>query len=536
MKSYKNKENQLVKGSKQLFSSAVSVASGTLLSRFLGFLRDIILASQFDKTVTDAFVAAFRLPNLFRRIFGEGSLSSSFIPMYVDAEKRDRDKNSVRGELKGAMFSFLLIVSSVLSVLGFIFMEDLLPLLLSGEQYQKVAGKMVFTIWLARIMFFYLFLVTNYAFLMAVAQVHKHFFIPALAPALFNLVFIIFMFFPATWFSEIGLNLAYGVIIGGVFQFLLVFALLVKIKQLPKPNLNFGTWGFGKTLRNMVPGMIGMGIVQIMSVINLYYLSRLEEGSISYIYYADRILELPQSLIAISLGVALLPTLSKLWSQQEPLKMIQTLSDNFNLLLFLILPSAVGMFILADPIVKVIFMNGKFNLIDAQQTADVVRIYSVLLIAASSTKIIINGFYAIKNTWIPAVTTIVSIGVHLVMAPILMEVYGLEGLVYSMTLAAIINLILCLVFFFFVIGSLNYSQILILGFKHFCSALVMGIVVYWFFGWTRPLQTQPIGLALLLAASVILGIFTYFFLCSRWKSAQANYILSIGLKKLQKRS
>lgn len=450
---------------------------GTMSSRILGLVRDMVLAALFSTTFKDAFVVAFRLPNLFRRLFGEGSLNVSFIPVYV--EKKSLNPGSEQ-QLSSAIFSLLILVTSTLSLLGVLFMPQIMSVVLAGEGFQSVEGKLDMTIVLGRIMFSYLFLVTTYAFFMAIANAHKKFLIPALAPAVFNLVFIIFALLPNEWGRVEGEVAAWGVLFGGLAQVLMVGIQLFKMGKIPYWTLKFKVPGVSLVLKNMLPGLLGLGVLQIMSVVNIYFASRLDEGAHSFIYFADRILELPQSLIAISLGAALLPSLSEYWSNGEKQKMRDFGQYSLRLLLFLALPSAVGMFILAEPIVNLLYGRGEFSLQDVQTTAEIVRLYSFLLVASSFVKVLIPSFYAIKNTLTPAIASVICLMLHLVLAHFLTNLMGLNGLVLATVISGFNNMFLLLLFYFKHIGPFIFKPM----FKSLVKIIVplIGLGFMSFFG------------------------------------------------------
>lgn len=430
---------------------------GTLSSRILGMVRDMALAALFSRTATDAYLVAFRLPNMFRRLLGEGALSVSFIPVYIDqlvpkegeSEEETRDRAN---KLASGVFSLLLWVVSIVTVLGVLFMEPLIEFLVSGKGYAAIPGKIETTIVLGRWMFGYLFLVTQYAYFMGILNAHKRFLLPAIAPAFFNLVFIAFTFLPKSWGSVEGQTLAYGVLVGGFVQMAFVFFPLWKMGYLPRFRWRWKVGGVGLILKNMVPGLLGMGVLQLMGLLNLNFASRLPEGSHTYIYFADRILEFPQSILAISLGAALLPTLSQYWSEGKVDELLKVGQKHIRILLFLALPSAVGMYVLALPIVEVLFVRGEFDHKDAVLTAQVIQVYSLLLIFSGVHRVLVPNFYAIKNTWLPAVTTTIGLACHAVLAPLLMGDWGLQGLVFSMVISSMINLLILLMAYRKMIG------------------------------------------------------------------------------------
>jgi putative peptidoglycan lipid II flippase len=467
-----------------ILKSAAAMSMGTFLSRILGMVRDMVIAAYFTLTVKDAFVVAFRLPNLFRRLLGEGSLAASFIPIFVEylALNKGMDPenpNTVNRarELANAVFTLLLIITGVLTALGLIFMRPIMELLVSGDGYQSVEGKLEITVQLARIMFGFVFLVTLYAFLMSILNVYKKFFVPAVAPAIFNLVCIIFSVLPP--FEFVGDQLAWGVLAGGVAQLLIVVYPLVKMKEMPSLTWHLGSRGVRVFFKNLLPSILGMSVLQLMTLFNTNFASRLPEGSHSYIYFADRLLEFPLSLLSVSLGVALLPTLSELFARGEKQKMIELSQKQIRFLLFLSLPCTVGFFLLAEPIVKVIYGYGAFSANDVQQTADVLRIYSFLLIFTGVHRITVPNFYAIKNTWLPAVTSVLSLAIHLFVADWAVEHYGLQGLVGSTTFAGLLNLLMLLAAYKYYFGAIGYGSIFKSVIHLVPSLAVMGAAAFY---------------------------------------------------------
>ncbi len=513
------------------------MAAGTMSSRVLGMVRDILLAALFSRTVTDAFVVAFRLPNTFRRLLGEGSLSVAFIPVFV--EQLHQDPARAR-QLSQAIFALLLTVTSVLTVAGVVFMEPLLQLLVGGQEFMSVPGKFEQTVFLARIMFAYLFLVSTYAYFMAIANALGHFLIPALGPALFNLTFIIFALLPQSWSRLPGEWLAWGVTVGGLAQAALVAWLLKSLGFFPRWTWNWQVPGVALVLRNMIPGILGLGVHQLMALVNLNFASRLPEGSHSYIYWADRLLELPQSLIAISLGAALLPTLSQLWAEGKREEMLQTSSRYLRLLLFLALPSAVGLWLLALPMVQVLFVRGSFGLEDALATAQVVQIYALLLIVSSVGKVVVPGFYALKNTWLPAVVAAVSLVVHIVLASYLVASHGLQGLALSTALAGVVNMSLLLVFYRRMIGALHGAALLRALGPMLGALLLMAVVVHWGYqtleaellGWVL---WENLARGLALGLVIPLGAVVYIGSCRLMGSPEALEVFNLLRQRLKRR-
>ena len=402
-------------------------------------------------------------------------------------------------------------------------------LLVSGKGYHAIPGKFENTVRLGRIMFSYLFLVTTYAYFMAILNAHKQFFVPAMAPAAFNVCFIVFALMPSVWSRFPGEMLAWGVIAGGGIQILAVVFPLWKQKILPHLTWRWKIPGLKRVLVNMVPGIIGSGVLQFLSLVNINFASRLAEDSHTYIYLSDRILELPQSLIAISLGAALLPTLSEYWSAGMRDKMLTVGQRHMRTLMFLSIPSAVGMFILARPIVEVLYMRGKFHADDVIKTAMVVRFYAFLLTANSLSKVIIPNFYAIKNTWLPAMTSATSILCHIVIANLVIGTYGLKGLVASMTFAGILNLILVLTFYLILIGPIGLKENGKFLLKLAVPLATMAIFANFFHpaisSQLHTLMAAKFARVISLFTTIILSVVIYFLVSGKMKLQPAEAVL-----------
>lgn len=474
---------------KKVVIYALSMALGTFSSRVLGLVRDMAFAALFSRTITDAWTAAFRLPNLFRRLLGEGSLSVSFIPVFVEAHldsSKESGKNSKNEQLGHAserarnlvngFYTLLLLVLTVLTTAGILGAEGVLKLILDPA-YVSDPARFEVTVRMAKIMFGFIFLMSQYAFFMGILNALGHYAWAAMAPVFFNIAMIVSTLMPQDWFPYAGDGLAWGVLAGGFLQMIVLIPQLQKKGYLPRLSRDLFNKDVLHVLRNMAPGLLGTGLLQIATIVNLRFASQLGEGPISYIYWADRLLELPLSLVAVSLGTALLPTLAKMWSQGSPEKMLGTSNYYLRLNLFVALPAAVGLMTLAEPIVEVLFKRGRFLDADVAATAMVVRIYGVILISASSVRVLVPVFYAIKNTWWPTVVSATALVAHIIAAPWMMDKWGLKGLVASSFFSQSVNLGMLAFAVPYFIGPYGWAKLFMSSFKFSISALAMGVVV-----------------------------------------------------------
>lgn len=521
---------------KNVVIHALSMALGTLSSRVLGLVRDMAFAALFPRAVTDAWTAAFRLPNLFRRLLGEGSLSISFIPVFVEARLDDEQQGQHRAaSLVNGFYTCLLLVLTCLTAGGIIGAESVLRTLLDPA-YVANTAQFDLTVRMAKIMFGFIFLMSHYAYFMGILNALGEYSLPAMAPVFFNIAMIVSTLMPATWFSSPGDGLAWGVLVGGVWQAGVLLPALIKRGYLPRISWNWRHPGVHRVLRSMAPGLLGTGLLQITTIINLRFASRLGEGAISYIYWADRLLELPLSLVAVSLGTALLPTLSKMWSENQRDKLLETAQHYLRLNLFVCLPAAAGLFFLAGPIVEVLFKRGRFTEADGAATAMVVSIYAFILIASSSVRVIVPVYYAMKNTWWPAMVGGLCLGVHVVVAPPLMSRWGLPGLVSSSFISAILNFLLLAVPIRRWVGSFGWTTVGFSALRNLVASFLMGVIVSLVNQSLRPyLGVGEWGRLLNLLISIAVGLVFFVVMAQILKSEEMETTFRTIKDKIQRK-
>ncbi len=455
-------------------AAAFVFALGTFSSRILGLIRDRMTAQYFSPEVRDAFIVAFRLPNMFRRLLGEGALSVSMIPVLVElltkkasAAEGDQQHHEAAKRLVGSIFTLLLGITTTLSLLAVVFMDDIIRLLVSGEGYMSVPGKYELTVNLARVMFSFLILITMYAFFMAILNSLRRFALAAIAPTMFNIA----MIGAALWRDVAAPEkvLAWSVIIGGFLQMAILIPSIVKAGYWPKLSFVWkidGKWvpfwkvpEVQRVFRTIAPSLFGLSIVQFSSMISVYFASHLAQGSHFYLYCADRVLELPLSIFAVSVGSAILPTLSAQWARGDRESMTSTLSHSLRLIMFVALPSAIGMFMLAQPITEVLFLGKEFKYRDALATAEVIQVYSIGLLFTATTRILVQGFYSMGNTWYPALVGVMTLIVHLIFTWAGTKTFGLKGLAAASIFSSFVNLTMLAVAYGRWVGPLGWPNI-----------------------------------------------------------------------------
>ena len=477
---------------------------GTLLSRILGFLRDLCIAAFFSKTETDIFFVAFRFPNFFRRLFGEGSFSASVTPALTESLQTDEGGNRTR-ELYSCLFTLLFCVICFLTLLGLVFMEDIMELFFSNTAYSQVENKLEKTVIVGRLVFVYLFFVSLYSYFMSVAQVFGKFFIPALAPAFFNVSLIIFVFTPKSWWPFPAFSLGCAVILGGILQLIPVLYEMHKLNFIPRFVFDFKSQAVMEVGKRFLPGVLGLSGLSLIGLINVYFAGWLEEGTHSYIYYGDRLLEFPRSLIAVSVGTALVPELTRLYSLERISDLKNTVSHYLDFSLFLVLPCALVFLFLSQPIVELLFGRGEFDSQSISKTSMVLQLYSVVLIFSSMSRIFSSGFFALNKNWHIVICTLVFVCFHALCARFLTPVYGLRGLVGATALSSVFYFLCLTGFLSYLVKGLNFKSTGLMLLKSLPGLILLGLCLisypYLFFSFSFFLSSS---LSLLFALLFVL--------------------------------
>ena len=451
-KDFLQKENSSILVSLQ----AGLMSLGTFLSRILGFFRDLLIANFFSKTETDIFFVAFRLPNFFRRLLGEGAFSASVTPALTEyLEKKGKQETK---KLHSALFSLLFCLTLVLTLLGLLFMESIMNFLFEGSAYASIEGKLEKTIIAGRLVFTYLFFVSLYSYFMSVAQVFGRFFLPALAPAFFNLSLIIFAWTPQDWWPFPSLSLAWAVIAGGLLQLFPVLFELFRLKLLPQFYFSRHS-ELLKIGKRFLPGMLGLAGLSLIGLINVYFAGQLEEGANSYIYYGDRLMEFPRALIAVSIGTALIPELTRHYAVNSLTDLKKTAGYYLSFLLFLTLPCAVIFFFQSETIVQILFGRGEFDRISVMQTAMVLKIYTVVLVFSSLSRVLSSCFFAVNKNWFMVIGSVLFVAFHFILAWFLTPLYGLKGLVGATAVSSMVYFLVLIICLFYLIGRINLKAL-----------------------------------------------------------------------------
>lgn len=419
-----------------LLRALATVSSMTLLSRILGFVRDAVIAHTFKTGMaTDAFFVAFRLPNLLRRLFAEGAFSQAFVPIL--AEYKNTRGQDAAHLLISRVATVLALVVFVISLLGILAAP--LIIYLSAPGFSGEPDKFALTVTLTRITFPYILFMSLVALAGGVLNTWSRFAIPAFTPVLLNLSFIGMALFAAPYFDPPVLALAWAVFIGGVLQLLLQLRPLKKLGLLPKFDLNWSDAGVRRIVKLMLPAMLGVSVAQISLLINTIFASFLASGSISWLYFADRLMEFPAGLLGAALGTILLPSLSKLHATEQHEAFSATLDWGLRLTLMLTLPAALALALLATPLIATLFHHGQFTVHDVEQTRLALLAYSIGLVGLIAVKILAPGFYARQDIRTPVRFAIITLTATQLMNLAFIIPLQHAGLALSIGLAALLN-------------------------------------------------------------------------------------------------
>jgi putative peptidoglycan lipid II flippase len=423
-----------------LLRALATVSGMTLLSRILGFVRDFVIARAFGAGLaTDAFFVAFKLPNLLRRMFAEGAFSQAFVPILGEYKnKRSVDDTRTLVDHVASLLSMALFAITAIGIAA-------APLLVwvSAPGFSADADKFELTVTLTRITFPYIFFMSLVALSGGLLNSCSRFALPAFTPVLLNISFIAMALFAAPYFDPPVLALAWAVFIGGLLQMAIQIPALKKIAMLPRPTLNWrAAWadpGVRRIATLMGPALIGVSVSQVSLLINTIFASFLATGSVSWLYYADRLMEFPSGMLGAALGTILLPSLSRYHASGDHLEYSKLLDWGLRLTLLLAAPAAVGLAILAIPLIATLFFHGAFAAEDVFRTREALVAYTVGLTGLILVKVLAPGFYARQNVKTPVRIALISLAATQLMNLSFIGWIGHAGLALSIGLAACLN-------------------------------------------------------------------------------------------------
>ena len=432
-----NKDNN----NPSFLGSLSKVGGWTGISRIFGLIRDISTTSLLGASVFhDIFVITLKIPNVFRRFFAEGAFNQAFIPIYSDYQKNKNEGqtrdflNSLAGFLITFLFFFTIIVLIFAPIFIFIFAP--------GFYFDPI--KKDLSVEVLRIMFPYLALISLVAFAGGIQNSHARFSLPAFTPIVFNLCLIIAALLIAPKYNMPIFVLAWGVLLAGFLQLLIQFFPLLTLNRLPRPTLNFKNSGLKKFSVLILPAIFAGGIIQINLLVDTIFASLLETGSPTWLYVSDRLIQFPMGIFAIAIGTVLLPTLSKIDLKKNKQDFIDSLQRAQRFVLFIGLPSLIGLFFCAEDLISTIFLRGEFKIIDVNKSSYSLMAFSLGLPFFMLMKVLTPAFFARKDTKTPMYVALLSLFSNAILNYVLAFVldYGHVGIAIGSSIAALISVLI----------------------------------------------------------------------------------------------
>ncbi|MBV5318422.1 MAG: murein biosynthesis integral membrane protein MurJ [Desulfobulbaceae bacterium] len=495
--------------------SAGAVSIAVMCSRVLGLIREQVFAGLFGAGYAyDAFVVAFRIPNLLRDLFAEGALSAAFVTVFSEYTTKRGPEDTWR--LASNVLLFFAIVISVLTLVGIYLANPLVNLL--APDFQLTPGKSELTVKLTQIMFPFLLFVSLGAVVMGILNTKGKFFVPAMSSAFFNLGSIVGGLSLAWLFPRFGqpaiAGMAWGTLMGGALQLLMQLPTLRQVGFRFRWTCNPADPGLRRILLLMLPATIGLSATQINIFVNTNFAAGCVEGSVSWLNYAFRLVQLPIGVFGVALSIAIMPILARQAAQKDIDSLKQTFTSSLVLVFSLAVPATAGLILLAEPIIRLIFERGAFTALDTLQTAQALTYYAVGLFAYSAIKVMVPVFYAIGNTRFPVIGSFLGVGANILTITLVIDSLQHRGIALSTSCAMILN--------FFFLGTVLYRKLagfplgyLLRGVLKILTATVaMSGALWGLQGWLGawlggPVWWQVAGLAVLIGVGVgiyVLGL------------------------------
>jgi putative peptidoglycan lipid II flippase len=447
------------------------VIIATIFCRVLGLGREIVISNRFGAGIeTDAFFIAFMIPNLLRSFLGEGALNSAFIPIF--AEHLTNHNRKKAEYFANNVLNILILILIIVVFLGIWAAPLLINIIAIG--FKSNIYKYELAVNLTRIMFPYIGFVAVAALFMGILNSYDHFLTPALAPAMLNISVIIFAI---TLSYKYGIySIALGVILGGICQALVQTPILIRKKLKYRFTVDFNDPGVKKLLKLLLPVMIGLAITQINVVVDRTIASTLIDGSISALYYSNRLVQFPLGAFGIAISIAIFPTLAKYTAKNNIPEFKNSLMFGLKMLIFITIPSAVGLIVLKDSLIRLIYEHGIFSRAATNMTASALLYYSIGLFAYACVRLITMSFYALKDTKTPVKIGIYIVFINIALDLILIRYLAHSGLALATSVAAILNMIILLKVLQNKIGDIGLKSQASFLIKIILSSIFLGII------------------------------------------------------------
>ncbi|MDL1871066.1 murein biosynthesis integral membrane protein MurJ [Deltaproteobacteria bacterium PRO3] len=515
----------------KMVGPAGMVGAMTLLSRIFGLARDSAIAYILGtRAAADAFYVAFRIPNLLRRLLAEGNLTMSFVPVFTESYRRSKQEAK---EIVDVTFTLLTLLLSVVTLAGVLGAGVFVRVTALG--FEADPEKFALTVLLTKITFPYIFLVSLGALAMGILNSRKRFLTPAFAPVLLNIGIIMGAWLLSGRFADPAVGIAWGVILGGFFQLLIQVPPLIREGLFPKISFHWRHPGVRKIGRLMLPSIYGSAVYQINLLAITFMASYLPTGSVSYLWYADRVIEFPLGIFAVSLATVVLPLLSEHAAEKDFVRMKQAMRKALATVWLVNIPAAVGLAVLAKPIIAVLFFRGGFNEESTRLTAETLQCFAVGLPFVSATRITSSAFYAVQDARKPVRAANLAVLVNIAAGFALLWPLQHRGLALGVGIGSIANFAMLLYDYRKSVGPLGLrslaGSILKMAGASGLMALVLFVAMrYW--DWTfAPMLPR----SLYLIAMIALGSGVYFLAVTLLKVEGSEVLLGAIRRRLRRR-
>jgi putative peptidoglycan lipid II flippase len=519
----------------QIARSAGSVSVAIFASRILGLIREQVLAGLFGAGYfIDAYVVAFRIPNLLRDLFAEGALSSAFVTVFTDYDQKKGPKETWK--LANNVLTTLFVIVGTLTLLGIFFAGDIITLM--APDFSRIPGKIALTRDMTVIMFPFFILVSLAAAVMGMLNTKGYFFIPAMSSAFFNLGSIVSGVILAFVFPRFGqpaiVGMAVGTLIGGFLQLAIQLPSLYKVGFHLMPVFSFRDEGLRRVVKLMIPAIIGLSATQINIFINTYFAASCEQGSVSWLNYAFRLMQFPIGVFGVAISIATLPVISRHASNKDLNQLKGAYLSSLVMAFALTIPASCGLVILAKPIIKLIFEHGRFTGYDTLRTAEALSFYAIGLFAYASVKIAVPVFYVLNDTKYPVIASFMAVVVNILVVTLTIGHFQHKAIAFSTSITMIMNFIfLSLILYRKVEGyALGYL------FKSLAKVLMasaaMGLIVYYVHGWLESIWGHGLRPELFsLSITIAFAGFTYLFLLYALRLKEWRFLAEKFIKRIR---
>ncbi len=514
---------------RNITKAAGLMSIATFISRILGYAKDMILAVFFGATgLSDTFFVAFRIPNLLRELFAEGSMSSAVIPVLTEHQTKYGDEEAKR--LVRIIFTSITIFVGLICVLGIIFAPAIVTAIAPG--FLNMPDKFSLTVLLTRLMFPFLLFISFAAIVMGALNTRRIFFIPAVAPAMLNITIIAAVLLLAPGMEQPIIAVAIGVAIGGLVQFAFQLPSFFKNGYSLTPQYDFRHPGLKKISILILPATMGMAVAQINIFISTILASYLAEGSITYLYYSMRLIQFPIGIFGVAMGMAVLPTLSEHAVKGDFDSLRSDFSFALRLLFFMTIPAMAGLIALREPIVNMLFQRGKFDYAATIGTSQALLFYSLGIWAMVGVRIVTVSFYSMQDTRTPVKVAVIALLTNIILSLIFLGPLQHSGLALANAIASSVNFTALFFMLRKKLGRVEGRKIAASFIKISTASAVTGLMGWFIIRGDIWMQSgKIIEKASAMTGVIALYIAVYILIMYLFRSEELTYLIKMRKKK-----